>query len=146
MTNSDKVRTSTRRLLGGRRAVRPLLAVFAVAVGMGSMQVHADVISVKVFFNGACPEGVSIPEILVEKKNKTQISWVSYNMDGTAAREDQNFSIFFDPFKNSELTSKNGELLSSKLGDANVPSALYKYTIVGDGCPDSPLDPNIRLR
>ena len=134
MRNSDKVIRWT-----------PLLWALLAAMGLGSMQARADVITVKIYFEEACPQGVSEPELEVEKQNKTQINWVAYNGDGTE-RVDQDFAIFFDPFKNSELVSNKGEVLSPKLGENQAPSATYKYTIVGNNCPEAPHDPNIRLR
>ena len=134
MRNSDKVIRWT-----------PLLWALLAVIGLGSVQVRADIINMKIFFADACPTGVSEPDLEVEKKNKTQINWVAYNADGTE-RVDQDFAIFFDPFKNSELTSNKGELLSPKLGETQAPSAKYKYTIVGNNCPDAPHDPHIRLR
>ena len=123
----------------------PLLWALMVALGLGSMQARADIVTMKIYFEGACPEDVSEPELEVEKQNKTQINWVAYNRDGTETVE-QDFAIYFDPFKNSELTSNKGELLSPKLGETQAPSATYKYTIVGNNCPEAPHDPHIRLR
>ena len=133
MRNSDEVI---------RRA--PLLWVLLAAIGLGSMQARADIINIKIFFEGACPTGVSEPELEVQKQKKEQINWLAYNADGTE-RVDQNYAIYFDPFKNSELTSRDGELLSPKLGESEAPIATYKYTIVGDNCPEAPHDPHIRL-
>jgi hypothetical protein len=123
----------------------PLLCAVLAVIGLGSMQARADIVNMKIFFEEACPKGVSDPDLLVDKKNKTQINWMAYNMDGTEPVE-QDFAIFFDPFKNSELTSNKGELMSPKLGETQAPSATYKYTIVGDNCPEAPHDPHIRLR
>ena len=123
----------------------PLLWALMLAFGLGSMQARADIISMKIFFEGACPTGVSEPNLEVEKQKKTEINWMAYNADGTE-RVEQDFAIYFDPFKNSELESRNGEVLSPKLGETRAPSATYKYTIVGNNCPEAPHDPHIRLR
>jgi hypothetical protein len=69
-----------------------------------------------------------------EKANKTAITWVAYN-ENYGAEVEQEFAIYFDPFKNSSLESKNGnpknQVTSPKLGDYDIPLAEYKYTIVG---------------
>lgn len=136
-----------------RRSLSVALLLLAAA---GAMQAQAG-ITIHIEFKtvetesgpAICPTGVSEPNVYVDKANKTEITWVAYN-ENYGAEVEQEFAIYFDPFKNSSLESRKGspknQVTSPKLGDYDIPLAEYKYTIVGTNCPQRPLDPRITVK
>ena len=108
---------------------------------------------VKILFDTAgCPKDTmydgtlgGFPEL---EADKDTISWQSYNADGTSVQQDQS-KLYFDPFKNSSIDSKNDGSTSKEKTEkkANIPTGVfYKYTIWAKAaCPDEPLDPRFKV-
>lgn len=108
---------------------------------------------VKILFDTAgCPKDTmydgtlgGFPEL---EADKDRISWQAYNIDGTSVQQDQ-YKLYFDPFKNSSIDSKNDGSTSKKKTEkkADIPTGVfYKYTIWAKAdCPDEPLDPRFKV-
>ena len=86
-----------------------------------------------------CPVSVSEKVIVAERRDF--IMWRGVDENGETAKVP--FEIFFDPLHGRALRSNGSNL--RKMVHARAPIATYKYTIVGRGCPDKPLDPTIRV-
>ncbi len=90
------------------------------------------------FDAGGCPQP-GVPNIDTSRGKK--IEWQAYDLAGNRSR--QEFMLYFDPLKGATLKAPNGKV--SKPIDTRAPIATYKYTVVGKGCENQPLDPNIRV-
>ena len=122
-------RCSSRRQCALAAAV--LAAVFSAGA---AAQVH-----IAITFDGkGCPLP-GVEEAVVDRGKK--IYWQAYDTEGQPSR--QEFRIYFDPLKGSTLKAPQGKV--DHPVDSNASTVEYKYTIVGDGCEDSPLDPRIRV-
>ncbi|MEO1078367.1 MAG: hypothetical protein AAFY29_02350 [Pseudomonadota bacterium] len=86
-----------------------------------------------------CP--ISVSEKVIEARRRDFITWSGVDANGEKAKVP--FVIFFDPLHGRALRSKGNNL--RRMVNAKAPIATYKYTIVGRGCPDKPLDPTIRV-
>jgi hypothetical protein len=166
MLKSDKVSYSVTSRLPRWQPTIPLLLAAGIVLGTAQTQAQDPVqdpavqehtggntvaLPVKIYFNGMCPEKVSDEDLEVYKANKRQIVWTAYDLAEPDEQVDVAFSIFFDPFKNSELESgKNkpyNQVTSPKLGDIDaIPLATYKYTVVGKGCEGPAYDPRILVK
>lgn len=97
-----------------------------------------------------CSVTVMPEDILLERGKNQGITWqVIDGGSGRALREA--FCIHFSPFvgKAANRCSANGRLNSPPL-DGEAPATAggvaYKYTIVLESCPETPVDPLIRVR
>lgn len=128
-----------------RMALRGLVP--AALLGSASFATLANDLYVKIFFNAdSCPQSVDIGEVEITRANNDRVIWRAYGAGG-ADRIPESFSIHFDPFRGQPLDDDNadGEVQSPTV-DPKAPPGVYKYTVLGAKCPDTPLDPNIRVR
>ncbi|MEJ2603860.1 MAG: hypothetical protein P8172_11290 [Gammaproteobacteria bacterium] len=136
-----------------RRASLLLAILLAVAGIVVSNQVRsqtdydvaivfdADACPVEVRPNAdvSCPRNPDKSAICADRGR--QIVWQSVN----AADEPMSlgYEIFFDPFVGRPLDAGPTSGLVRATIRRDVPAVEYKYTVVGDNCPDKPLDPRI---
>jgi hypothetical protein len=116
----------------------------ALVLAFASSVTQATDHVVTVSFDGAgCPTGVDKNEVDMKHGGTDKIHWVSSPVTG-------GFQVFFDPFRGSPITAHSS---GAKLGETNWknldPSAplgvVFKYSIYNPACPNSPLDPRIRI-
>ena len=113
-------------------------AICAVFLSGGAMA--QPPVDIQVFFDGSsCPTGVSNPSPGVNRGRL--IKWQAVDAAGNPARI--GFQIYFDPIQGGPLRAPQGSI--QRPVNNSVPAATYKYTIVGDACPQRPLDPNSRV-
>jgi hypothetical protein len=107
---------------------------------------------VQIIFTGEpgemCPVRV-LPEASLEvSKEKNKVVWRAVNEQYEEISVQ--YEIYFDPFTGRPLRSFNDGSLTSPPFDKKTPVTTkgieYKYTILGDDCPDKPLDPRITVR
>ena len=82
------------------------------------------------------PKFVDKPFFEIDKGE--QIRWIS--------DDDSPFKIYFSPFAGDVIQASNGKTPVKTIPQAVPGNVTYKYTIVGDNCPDNPLDPYLRVR
>jgi hypothetical protein len=122
------------------RRTLPVVCVFTALLAMVSGQSRAQPIGLQITFNPAgCPLRVSASELSVPRGK--QINWIAVDEAGSAIRE--RFRLYFDPLQGAMLRGGNGSI--TRPIDSRAPLADYKYTVVGDRCPEQPLDPMIRV-
>ena len=141
MNNNKLIAGTVRRL--NRRLMPALFA--AVCLGVGGAIAQAADVEVKIEFDTQqCPTDVSKKTADVKKSGPDRIKWVA--LDASGAAYNGGYKIYFEPFRGGKpLSTNNSELISQPV-DNRVPSNVtYKYTIVGNNCPDQPLDPHIRV-
>ncbi len=144
-----KINAFHNHLTSRRLAAGSSLAILTVALGLGGMTARADDIPVTILFDGHCPKSVSDDEPTLKKARRDRIVWTAQLADGTLVTE--GYSIYFDPFVGHSYKDSdgNGVVESLPLKDDDnkaTPPGIYKYTILGENCPDDPLDPNIRVQ
>jgi len=102
-------------------------------------------IPVKITFNELhCPKKVDPENPTVNKADNQRLVWQAVN--GAGAPIDEKFTIYFDPFRGKTLESDKKGSETSPHFDSDTPvNVEYKYTIVGERCPDEPLDPRFFL-
>lgn len=122
------------RLLPEVSVARALLLCCLLAPGFAI----ADTLIPIRFDAQGCPQP-GVPDIDTSRGKK--LEWQAYDLEGNRSR--QEFMLFFDPLKGATLKAPNGNV--KRPIDQKAPIARYKYTIVGKGCEDKPLDPNIRV-
>jgi len=131
-----------------------LVSGCAVNSGPAMAQPGTDY-EVKILFDGSgCPKNTMFNGTLgaypTLTNNKDRIFWQAYDMSGNTAQQNQ-YKIFFDPFKNSSIDSKNNGSTNTKKPEkkADIPTGanvFYKYTIWAKAdCPDDPLDPRFNV-
>ena len=119
------------RLRQGLISVSGACAMLASAASMSQVNVQVN------FDATGCPQP---PVIDVVAGRGQQVVWQAY-IGGAAASVP--FKIFFDPLRGQPHNGPQGTIRANV--DSGSPSVNYKYTIVGDNCPQAPLDPNFRV-
>jgi hypothetical protein len=135
-----------------RRASLLLAILLAVAGIVVSNQVRSqtDYDVAIVFDADACPvevrpnADVSCPgnpdKSAICADRGRQIVWQS--VDAAYEPMSRGYEIFFDPFVGPSLDAGPTGQARATIRPG-VPAVEYKYTVVGDDCPDKPLDPRI---
>ena len=102
-------------------------------------------IPVKITFDEShCPIGVDPDNPTVDKASNQRLAWQA--VDGVGNPIDEGFTIWFDPFKGRPLTAGSKGYQKSPPFDRNTPvNVQYKYTVVGERCPEKPFDPRFFL-
>jgi len=131
-----------------------LLLLYAGLLGGCASALHANNMAATIFatkdaqitFDAlGCPTAVVPPTIDVSKLAGDKVNWQAVDALG-ANIDDADFVIYFDPFKGKSLDSKGKGSVTSPKIDSDTPTGVeFKYTIVGIGCPSSPLDPRIKI-
>jgi hypothetical protein len=86
--------------------------------------------------------GCPIPPVADATATRGQtIVWQAYDQQGAKSREA--FKLYFDPIQGATMRGNQGRV--SRPIDDDAPKVDYKYTVVGERCEGSPLDPNIRV-
>ena len=103
-----------------------------------------------IFDSEGCPKSVDPNSPLLVRKSGTRIVWTARDEQGKP--NGAAFGVYYNPFvgKSSNRETKNGVLrsppVSTTAAAALQGDTVYKYTILAGGCPDKPLDPNIRVQ
>jgi hypothetical protein len=96
------------------------------------------------FDQSHCPIGVDPDNPSVDKASNQRLAWQS--VDGVGNPIDEGFDIYFDPFKGRPLSADSKGHKQSPPFDPFTPAKVqYKYTVVGERCPQKPLDPRFFL-
>ena len=121
--------------------VLPLIVMlFGCTKSVDEQSYEAQSIEAGIAFDEeGCP--VKVTDEVLKVRRRDTITWRAVDAKGEQANV--SFNIFFDPISGRALRSSGSTL--REMIDAQAPIALYKYTIVGTGCPDKPLDPEIRV-
>ena len=133
------------------RCARTRRAALALLAASLPMWAAADEIGVTIIFDGDCPRGVPIEEqeVTLSKVRHDYILWTAVQVDagGSTTPYEGGSRVYFDPFVSGPplKSGRQSQLKSPKLHD-DVPLVAFKYTVVGDHCPDAPLDPRIRVQ
>jgi hypothetical protein len=114
-----------------RRCLLLPLAIMSTAA-LGEMEIGIT------FNDAGCP----IPPVAEAIATRGQtITWQAYDQQGAKSREA--FKLYFDPIQGATMRGNRGKV--SRPIDDDAPKVEYKYTVVGERCEESPLDPNIRV-
>jgi hypothetical protein len=102
-------------------------------------------IPVKITFDEShCPVGVDPDNPSVDKASNQRLVWQAVDAVGNPVGEV--FTIWFDPFQGRPLTASSKGYQQSPPFDRYTPvNVQYKYTVVGERCPEKPLDPRFLL-
>ena len=85
-----------------------------------------------------CPTAVDPNNPTVDKASNQRLAWQAVDAAGKIINE--GFTIYFDPFKGGPLKANNKGFRRSPNFDPYTPvNVEYKYTVVGERCPDKPL-------
>ncbi len=126
------------------------LPLVAALISGPAVVSHADEFEVIITFTGDCPTAVSEDIVTISKAGNDRIIWraVSESPNDDRPPYTGGYRIYFDPFKSGPpLKSGGRDTIKSKALHDNVPADVeFKYTIVGDHCPQAPLDPRIRVQ
>jgi hypothetical protein len=105
-------------------------------------------VCVNIRFVGDCPDSVDHNDFVIN--GSKFVVWQSVELSAAQEPTSSDYTIYFDPFKGGKpLGSKGnkGRVKSQKVESPLTEVGIeYKYTIVGDNCPDKPLDPRFRVR
>lgn len=153
MTNSRK---TWRVPLRSGRGISLALAVPLLALG-GCAPLAPDTggnfTDIAIAFDEAgCPQG-EVQKATLSKSRSQRVRWQAVDAQGKPIA--QTYWVYFDPFKPSSRKQSNpkGELKSNPVadetpvgsGDPDERQVEFKYTIVGEGCDQFPLDPIISV-
>lgn len=102
-------------------------------------------IPVRITFDQShCPIGVDPDNPSVNKAKNQRLVWQA--VDGVGNPIGEQFTIYFDPFRGKTLQSDKKGYEKSPPFDRDTPvNVQYKYTVVGERCPDKPFDPRFFL-
>ncbi len=93
-----------------------------------------------------CADDINI--LTVDKRKK--LGWQSVDAKGNPI--DTKYAIWFDPFEGPQESDSKGLIKPLKFKTDTPPKMpsrdgiVYKYTIVGEGCEERPVDPRFRVR
>ena len=91
-----------------------------------------------------CPTAVDPNNPNVDKASNQRLAWQAVDAAGESINE--GFTIYFDPFKGGPLKANSKGFRKSPKFDPDTPvNVEYKYTVVGERCPEKPLDPRFLL-
>ena len=92
-------------------------------------------VPVTIYFDGDCPTGINPETVTVGPLDK--IEWSSDPVG-------KSFRIVYDPFVGPPFDSNaQGKVKSTPVSNDAALNVHYKYTVIGTGCTDKPLDPRI---
>lgn len=102
---------------------------------------------VNIRFVGNCPD--SVDKNVFVTYNTKFVHWQSVDLTVAQNPVPVDYKIYFDPFADGKpLEAKNGGRVTST--PVKVPATdvgiEFKYTVVGTGCEDAPLDPRFTVR
>ena len=125
--------------LSGALVLMTASAAHSIAQEQAACPSNTQCVSIAFDGNG-CP--TSATPAMFDIENNKRVQWQSVPAES--------YEIYFDPFKGQpHKSNSNGELKSNPFdtkSPATASGIAYKYTIVGDKCPNAPLDPGFRLR
>jgi hypothetical protein len=104
------------------------------------------------FDASGCPKDVNPKNLDVDKSKFVVWQSVEDPNDPDPVPVDADYQVYFDPFVGKPQKSNTNGWVRSLPFNSKVPPTAgtarveYKYTIVGEKCEDTPLDPRITLR
>ena len=112
----------------------------ALVLGFTSAASQAATYTIVVNFSASgCPLSVDKPILKMASGGNDKVQWDSE--PNTAG-----YQIFFDPFKGQPITGNpQGNTSPIGLSGAAPPGVDFEYTVYNSACPESPLDPRIRV-
>ena len=134
-----KKKNSTSASFRQNRYLAPLAGATLLLASLASTTAMARPVDIRIDFDARpCPIGVdSEPSV----RKGRQVRWQAYDHNGQP--EAIAFKIYFDPINGGFINGQPG--FAQRPINNNVPVGLYKYTVLGDSCPDYTYDPNIRV-